>query len=592
MSIRRMHAAATALLLALGAAAGGMPAPPSAAAAPAASAELVDPIMVPPPAEFQPNGSSWSPSEGTRILVTDESLAGEGARLAEELVALGLLDHAPEVAFIDPGEAETLAADLREGHEDLILTTADAPGIRVATADVTSVVVAGADAAEVFRVTRPLLQQLQAAGMLPGGSYRFELPAGQIRSLHIDIARKHYSLESLEALIRQLSWFGFTELELHFSENEGFAIESTSHPDIVSPDAHSQEEIRGLVELANSLHIRVVPSLDMPGHLDHALDAYPELRLRDASGGEVFGALDVTRPEGVEFAHELIAEYAELFAQPGFEEPVPWNLGADEFVDFGDAGQVAALAEAARAEFGPDATAYDALTGFVNDTAAVIRDEGFAPRVWSDGMLRAEQATLDEEVEIAYWTQRPPGAVPATEFAERGYRLLNVNDEYLYFVLGERVEYYYPTGDAILADWHEGVYPSVDGAPELVEDSAGGMLAVWSDIPDAMGDAEVVDAVRGPIAAMAVKFADPDSAMTFADLETALAGIGHAPEVEAPAAPDPLPTVSADGGGAEAPDADERTPSAPTMPLLVLGGAALLIVLGLGAVMLRRRSRR
>mgnify|MGYP001016536720 CR=1 FL=1 len=74
---------------------------------------------------------------------------------------------------------------------------------------------------------------------------------------------------------------------------------------VASADAHSHDDIRALIDFAAALGVRITPSLDMPGHLDHALDAHPDLRLRDAAGGEVFGALDVSNPTAVDFALDL-----------------------------------------------------------------------------------------------------------------------------------------------------------------------------------------------------------------------------------------------------------------------------------------------
>lgn len=549
--------------------------------------EAVLSMLPPPEVTDSPGSGTWQHDSSTRILVTNEALATEAARLAEELVALGMLESVPSIA---------LTPDALTGISptDIVLSTgASAPTLEVTSEGLR---VSGTDAIEVFRATRPLLQQLVATGELPAAQFVFNLPSEQIRAVHIDIARKHYPIASLEALLYEMSWYGMNELELHFSENEGFAIASTTHPEIASPNAHSQSEIVDLVELANSLHVRVTPSLDMPGHLDYALETHPEWRLRDPSGGEVFGALDITEPDALSFADDLIREYSELFAQPQSSQPLAWHLGGDEFVDFGDDYEVAALTALAQEEFGADATAYDALTAFVNDIAATVRSAGFQPRVFSDGMLRAQLVDLDPEIEVAYWTQRPPDAVPASEFAAQGYSLVNLNDEYLYFVLGERVDYYYPTGEAILASWNATVYPSVGGVPEIIPESKGGMLAIWSDIPAALSPEEVVDAVRALIAAMAVKLAVPGSVMSFADLTAAIDASGRPARVVAHD-PGALPSLAAE---TTSPPVDSSGSDGPTggvsgalaSPWLWwAGGVLTLVALTVAAVSLRRRSR-
>ncbi|GAA3048782.1 hypothetical protein GCM10020000_31440 [Streptomyces olivoverticillatus] len=61
------------------------------------------------------------------------------------------------------------------------------------------------------------------------------------------------------------------ELGLHFSDDQGFRIQSDSHPEVVSPDHLTKDEIRRIVVLASSLHITVVPEIDSPGHLGAVL---------------------------------------------------------------------------------------------------------------------------------------------------------------------------------------------------------------------------------------------------------------------------------------------------------------------------------
>ena len=42
------------------------------------------------------------------------------------------------------------------------------------------------------------------------------------RIVHLDMGRKYYSPEWIKALIQEISALGYTELELDFSNNEGF----------------------------------------------------------------------------------------------------------------------------------------------------------------------------------------------------------------------------------------------------------------------------------------------------------------------------------------------------------------------------------
>lgn len=629
----RSRSRLSALVVALGVVLGALLplAPP--VAAPGASADPWTgdrPPLVPQPTAWLPGEGTWSPDASTRILVVTDvpeafpatatppegltgapsdgsvpdtapstepgALAAEAARLGAELAALGVTAAAPPIAVVTPLEADRSGtpADIRlrvgvAPHGADAAAAGDRAGRLEIDAERGATASAVTDAG-VFRATRALLQLLTATGgRAPAGVYDF-VPASEVRAVHLDIARKTYSLEVLKRFVDELAWNGLDELELHVSEFEGFALESTTHPEIQSPSVLSRSDLRSLLAYADAQHVTVTPSLDMPGHLEHALEAHPELRLRAADGTAVYGALDVTNPDAVAFAHDLIDEFAAVF------EPGVWNLGADEFVDFRDGDEIAALTAAARARHGADATAYDALTAFVNETAAHLAALGFRTRVWSDGMLRASVVELDLGVEVAHWTRRPNGSVAASTFADRGYRLVNVNDEFLYFVLGERVEYFYPTGEAILASWRPALFAGDDTLAGGAS-PAGAMFAIWSDVPDALTETEVLDRVRLPVQAMSVRAWAPDAPLSFAQLADIGVAIGPAP-----AGLDGVQAAPIVPPADFAPDATETTGAQPDAPgdagsisrrllVTVAAIAATVAAIVAGVVFVSRRAR-
>lgn len=550
--------------------------------------------------------AAWEPTETTRILITHQrlrddavaddvnpTLLRDGQRFAGEVAATGILSQPPGVLF---GASEAVDSD--SSANDIVLAldgdAADTTSLSGAERPAATITVDGTSGVEirsdsltgVFAATRAVLQHLNAHGELPVGEHELTT-AAETRSVHIDVARKHYSLDALKQLLLDMSWVGMNELELHFSENEGFRIESERYPEIATDDAYTKDEIRELIEFAADLHIRITPSLDMPGHLEHVLQQFPEYRLHAASGQAVYGALDITNSKAREFAFDLIDEYTELF------EPGRWNLGADEFVNFNNHDQVAALTSYAQAQIGPNATASDALTAFVNEVDLRLQEAGFSTRVWSDGMLKGEPEPvewLNTEIEVGYWTTRPPGAASIDRFARNGVTLLNVNDEFLYFVLGERVEYYYPSGEEILASWSAQTFPSLQGQPQMAAADAnvsGGMFAIWSDIPEALSDNEVVERVRMPIAATAWKLHQPNRPPSWQEFQARAEQVGRpeSPEFGAIEARPLRPEATATPTSfAASESAGEGQPALLWGAGLVLGIAAVA-----GTLLLRRR---
>ena len=88
----------------------------------------------------------------------------------------------------------------------------------------------------------------------------------------------------------------------------------------------TKRQVRGIVALARRHHVRVVPEIDMPGHMGAALARHPELQLSERAGARSPTKLDVTLPAARRFARELILEYLALF--PGRY----WHAGADEYL--------------------------------------------------------------------------------------------------------------------------------------------------------------------------------------------------------------------------------------------------------------------
>lgn len=477
-------------------------------------------------------GHGWRPGPGTRVLVAvgDPGVAREAERFCAELHALGR-DVARTGRLggtaVAPGDVVLRIGEVA-GH-------AVPEGYRIEVSD--HVAVTGTDPAGVFRGTRQLLHNLAAHGAVPTGTATGR-PAVAERALHLDAARVFFPAAWIERELHEMAYIGLNVLQLHFSEHEGFRIESTTHPEAVSHDALSQAEVRRILDVADDLHIRVAPSFTMPGHLGRVLRAHPERRLRGADGVAVPGALDITNEAAVRLVLDLVEEYATLF-RPG----TTWNIGADEFVDLGDLAAHPTLAEAAVRRFGTGATGFDLLVDFVNRVAAVVRARGFVPQVWNDGMFRSTRVQLDADVRIAWWTGWSPHMAPLAAALDRGHDVLNVNDSLLYYVLGECAGYRYPTAQRIgECAWHPGLFAdrrAADGAhaqeiahpyPSALR---GAMFAVWCDLPGARTPAQVSADVRGPLRAMAERCAHAGSRLRPAELTALDRAIGRAPATRA-----------------------------------------------------------
>ncbi|MFE9901515.1 beta-N-acetylhexosaminidase [Streptomyces achromogenes] len=470
------------------------PGTPSAAPSPSRSYPLSKaPRTIPAVRSHTPErGPGWRPRPGARVVVADPALADEGRLVAGELG----LAYAGQRNDARAGDVRLALGGGGGNQESYTLT------VRGGRVDIT-----GPGEAGVFYGTRTLKQEVRGGGTAPEGVVR-DQPAKQVRGFMLDIARKPFSAAWIEDRIRELGDLKFNELGLHFSDDQAFRIESDSHPEIVSPDHLTKAQVKKIVALAASRHITVVPEIDSPGHLGAVLAAHPDLRLRKANGVVLRGAVDISKDASARLVDDLLNEYAGLFTGGR------WHLGGDEYQALMARDPQASypqLAAAAKRKYGPGGTVADLTTGWLNDRAATVRAHGRTVRAWNDGFFRGTSVQADPSLQVAYWTGKEIGARPPAEYLSAGRQLLNYNDEFLYYVLGQPQTFVYPTGQRIYEQWTPRVVRGRTAVPARYDGQIlGGSFAVWCDFPHAQTQAQVAAGIRMPLRATVQKLWNPD----------------------------------------------------------------------------------
>ncbi|MEU1704602.1 glycoside hydrolase family 20 protein [Streptomyces sp. NPDC005706] len=437
------------------------------------------------------HGPGWRPKKGERVVVSDPSLADEGRLTAGELG----LTYAGEKNDKRAGDVR-LALGKRGGNPESYTMT-----VRDGRVDINGPAESG-----VFYGTRTLKQEVHGGGTAPEGVVR-DQPAKPVRGFNLDIARKPYSASWIEDRIRELGDLKFNELGLHFSDDQAFRIESSSHPEIVSKDHLTKAQVKRIVDLAKGRHITVVPEIDSPGHLGAVIAAHPDLQLRNANGVPTRGAIDISKAGSAKIVDDLLNEYAGVF--PGNQ----WHLGGDEYqalVVSDPQASYPQLAAAARQKYGSGATVADLATGWLNDRAATVRAHHRTTRAWNDGFFRNTSVRPAKDLQVAYWTGKEIGARQPVEYLRDGRKVLNYNDEFMYYVLGQPQTFVYPTGQRIYEQWNPRVLRGTTAVPSSYDGQIpGGSFAVWSDIPSAQTEAQVAAGIRMPLRATVQKLWDP-----------------------------------------------------------------------------------
>lgn len=300
------------------------------------SRELGD--VIPAPSLVRPDPAArFSLDSGTGV-----SAAPGAESVADHLAEL----LRPATGFAVPvggaGEgAIALTLDEALGAEAYRLEIAQA-GVRLA----------GGDPAGLFHGVQTLRQLLPAeihsatprdvAWELPGGVIE-DRPRFAYRGVMLDVARHFFTPDEVKSYLDAAVQFKVNHLHLHLTDDQGWRIEIESWPKLTAisggagtgvdgagPGFYTKQEYAELVAYAAERFVTIVPEIDMPGHVNAAQLAYPELtadgiappQRTDVEVGysSLVAGLDVT----YEFAADVLREVAALTPGPYL------HIGGDE----------------------------------------------------------------------------------------------------------------------------------------------------------------------------------------------------------------------------------------------------------------------
>ncbi len=168
-------------------------------------------------------------------------------------------------------------------------------------------------------------------------------PRFAYRGLHLDVGRHFFPVAFIKKYIDAMARFKFNRFHWHLTEDQGWRIEIKRYPKLQQVGAYrketvvghagksttydgtpyggyyTQEEIKEVVEYARNRFITVIPEIELPGHSQAALAAYPEL---GCTGGPyhvatTWGVFEnvycAGKDETFEFLQQVLDEVMELF---------------------------------------------------------------------------------------------------------------------------------------------------------------------------------------------------------------------------------------------------------------------------------------
>ena len=501
----------------------------ASAAAPAFAAPNV---IYPNVQSYTKDSDTFTLPKKSRLLVVsnekslnNEVLLRDLKRASSQLVDRSVLSEAPQIVF---GTLEN-AAD-----NDIIVkmgTNPDLTGKNDAYAvDIkNNITISAEDETGIYYGLTSVIQMLiEGDNVLTKGNI-VDYSDVEDRSFHLDCARKFFTKDWIISLIKDLSWQKYNSIQLHFSENEGFRLQSDTLEAIdgfqyVNNQYLTKQDMLEIIQVANEYHIEVIPSLDSPGHLGAVLRYLPSdyscasLFPSDGRRAQCFNIF--TNDEARGFLIDLMTEFIDFFSEAGCKR---FNIGGDEFLE-------------KFSNFSNEQ--YVQIMEYFNEVSAIAKSKGMTPRTWNDGVMYGNYTgyKLDPDIEICYWAA-PQNCASIEKFVQNGNRVINFSDIYMYYVLSSWwLQNACPEGDRIYKEWHPGKFSTLQGGiPQTYNKPyanfiKGGSYAVWCDVPGYMTQDSVANNIFYRTRATAYKMWNTsDSMPEYADVKKAFDKIGRVP---------------------------------------------------------------
>lgn len=168
-----------------------------------------------------------------------------------------------------------------------------------------------------------------------------DAPRFGYRGMMLDVSRHFFTLDSVKRYIDILALHNINRFHWHLTDDQGWRIEIKKYPELTQISSKrkqtvighntgkydgipyggffTQEEAKELVAYAKDRYITVIPEIDMPGHMQGALAAYPDM---GCTGGpydvwQMWGVsedvLCAGNPKTLEFVKGVMSELIEIF---------------------------------------------------------------------------------------------------------------------------------------------------------------------------------------------------------------------------------------------------------------------------------------
>ena len=168
-------------------------------------------------------------------------------------------------------------------------------------------------------------------------------PQFKYRGMHLDVGRHFFSVDFIKKYIDLIARLKMNTFHWHLTEDQGWRIEIKKYPKLQEIAAfrnetlvghyndqphqfdekkyggfYSQEQIKEVVAYANIRQVTIIPEIEMPGHSQAAIAAYPALgctgeQVEVATKWGVFDEVYCPKESTFKFLEDVIDEVVALF---------------------------------------------------------------------------------------------------------------------------------------------------------------------------------------------------------------------------------------------------------------------------------------
>ena len=377
------------------------------------------------------------------------------------------------------------------------------------------IVVKGADAAGVFysiqtlRKSMPVGEKVDVV-QFPAGTIN-DYPQFSYRGMHLDVARHFFPIDSVKRYLDIMAMHNINKFHIHLTDDQGWRMEIKRYPELTYTSAwrkgtvigrntnnydtirhsgfYTQAELRDLVAYAAERHITIIPEIDLPGHMQAALAAFPQF-------GCTGGPYEVWRRWGVsdevicagnetamKFLEDVLNEVMDVFPSEII------HIGGDECPKTRWHECPKCQAKITQLGLRNDGrfTAEDHLQSYVmNRMEKVVKARGRRVIGWDEIL----EGSISKSAMIMSW-RGTSGGITA---AKKGHDVVMVSGDYLYFSQGQSLT---PENEPVFADGYlpvERVYAFRPLPEELNEKQQARIIGVqgclWGEYVHSFKDVE------------------------------------------------------------------------------------------------------